>query len=85
MQALKMQLEKKGLCDFNTKYTPFAFEEITSESPSETKNVQTGPVLKIYSPKDHDSLFTIAMEPEDGEVHKFGILVHACHYFHLLL
>ena len=71
-----MQLEKKGLYGFNTKYAPFAFEEISSESLSEAKNVQDGPVLKIYSPKDQDSLFTVAMEPENGEVHNFGILLY---------
>ena len=85
IQALKMQLKKKGLCDFSTKYTPFAFEEIISEPLSEAKNAQAGPVLKICSPKEQDSLFRVAMDPVNGEVHKCCVLIHVCHYFHLLL
>lgn len=64
-----MQLKKKSLHDFTTKYAQFTFEE----------NLQAGPVLKINVPNDHHNIFTVAMDPKNGEVHSCNILVsHAC-------
>ena len=62
-----MQLKKKGMCDFIMKHNSFEFEK--TASPSRTKNSRAGQVLKILASENQDGLFTVAMEPENGEVH----------------
>ena len=85
MQALKMQLKKKGMCDFIVKHNSFGFEK--NASPSVSKNPQSRQVLRLAS-ENQGGLLSIAMEPEDGEVCIYNNYhsTHGCHDYdyHLL-
>ena len=68
MQALKLQLKKKGIRDFILKYNSFGFEKNASPSGSKT-DPQSMQALKIkIASENQGGLFAVAMEPKDGKV-----------------